>query len=455
MTICTGLLPAYSTGLAALDTRIFRRIFTPVWHWLPKSVQQKISTQLPADFHRSGYYHVMADFQTAKSENPAPRVNMLLPSINKDHLTGGPATLVNFMLEIKRRLPGLELRFLPIMVPFDVVKHQVPSSLADFQLVSGADAADDRHSAFSVVTDASRKQYPISIREHDIFVASMWPTFFPGRSALDRQMELFGRKHKLLYIVQDYEPMALYSWSDFFLLARQTYQDPDNTIPLIATESLYRYMQQAGHTFPVSYQFDPKANATPISPEEFVEKQEIILIYGRPDTPRNCFSLIFEALLKVTAEHPSIAERFRFVSVGEKHVDYRLNNGAKLESLGFMDPAEYKALVLKSAIGVFFVVSPHTGYVVLELANSGALAVSNSFETKEITALHPNIREPATMSPEGVSNTIVASVQEFWRTPDVGVSNAIKHYEEINILPKDNFPFLEDVFKSQLMEFSS
>jgi hypothetical protein len=433
-----------------LDIKSIKRTFSPMWRKLPKSTQRKVSAQLPADFHRSGYFHVMADFKVARSDVNRPRVNMLLPSVNKDHVTGGPATLVNFMLETKRRLPGMDLRFLPIMVPFDPGKHQMPASLGEFHIVTGNAAGRDDQGSFTVVADAGQKAHPISLRQNDIFVASMWPTFFPGRALLDRQEEFFRQKHKLLYIVQDYEPLALYSWSDFYLLALQTYQDPENTIPLIATESLYRYMEKAGHSFPVTYHFDPKANATPVNPEDFVEKQETILIYGRPDTPRNCFTLIFEALYKVTAEHPSIAERFRFVSVGEKHADYRLNHGAKLESLGFMDPADYKDLVLKSAIGVFFVVSPHTGYVALELANSGALVVSNSFETKNITELHPNIREPASMSPAGIADAIVTSVQEFWREPDSGPSRARSHYEHINRNPKENFPFLEDLFKDHL-----
>jgi len=157
-----------------------------------------------------------------------------------------------------------------------------------------------------------------------------------------------------------------------------------------------------------------------------------------------------EALLKLTGEHPSIAERFQFISVGKKHPDYKLNNGAVLNSLGFMPVEEYRDLLARAAVGCFVVVSPHTGYVCLEMARNGILSVSNSFRTKHIQELHPNIRPITKMDVNGVTDKLLTTVQEFWRSPDaaIKVANQTEDERASNFLTKKEFPFIQELISN-------
>jgi len=404
----------------------------------------------PATYPRDGYFHVLAPFRSSPRDIGRVRINLVLPSVCREHLTGGPATLVNYLMAVADRFPEFGLRLLPVMVPFSGDPGELPEKLRDFAITrmpSAAAVATPEPPSREIVQDAAAKQGVLPISADDVFIASMWPTHHLCKALQRDQESCFGRAHKIQYLIQDYESSAIYPWSDLFLLAEQTYQDVDDTIAVVGTRSLRDYLYQQGHDYKACYDFEPGGNAL-AAVDRDVEKKEIMVVYGRPGTPRNCFPMLMEALLRLTAEHPSIADRFTFVSLGESHPDYRLNHGAVLKSGGFLPPEDYRELLASAAVGVFMVVSPHTGYVGLEMARHGILTVSNSFRTKDVTRLHPNIRTPDAMTVEGVTGALLAAVQAFWRDPALGPRTAI----EFQASPRaarpaaGDFPFIDELF---------
>jgi O-antigen biosynthesis protein len=392
------------------------------------SRQKEPAAPVVVDPPREPYFHVMSPFKSAPCASRRTRINLVLPSVHAEHLTGGPATLVNYLHAIAAAFPDFGFRLLPVMVPFDGDREALPPSLIDFEITSMVTEvlSDGAMLEREIVADSAYKQGILPVAVNDVFIATMWPTHFVCKALQRDQAAHFGRSHKLQYVIQDYEPAALFPWSELYLLAEQTYADIDDTIAIVATHSLHRYLVEQGHCYRSSYSFDPSGNTVALV-AEIVEKSEVIIVYGRPGAPRNCFTLLIEALLRVTGEHPEVARRFRFISLGEAHPNYRLNHGAVLESGGFLSPDDYRSLLLSAAVGCFFVVSPHTGYVCLEMASHGLLTVSNSFRTKDVKALHPNIREPQAMNVDGVSNAIVEAVQDFWRDPGRGRRVALEH----------------------------
>ena len=134
--------------------------------------------------------------------------------------------------------------------------------------------------------------------------------------------------------------------------------------------------------------------------------------------------------------------------MGEKHADYKLNNGAVVNSLGFVPVEDYRNLLARAAVGCFIVVSPHTGYICLEMARNGMLSISNSFRTKEIQNLHPNIRPVKAMDVDGLTDTLLTTVQEFWRAPDfaVGIACQIEEERVQKMGDSKEFPFIEELF---------
>lgn len=405
----------------------------------------------PVPYPRDGYFHVLTPFRSSPRDIGRVRINLVLPSVCREHLTGGPATLVNYLMAVADRFPDYGLRLLPVMVPFSGDPEVLPENLRDFAITRLPASAEAPSGAGApvreIVQDAAAKQGLLPVSPDDVFIASMWPTHHLCKALQRDQEGYFGRAHKIQYLIQDYESSAIYPWSDLFLLAEQTYEDVDDTIAVVGTRSLRDYLYQQGHAYKACYDFEPGGNAL-AAVDRDVEKKEIMVVYGRPGTPRNCFPLLMEALLKLTAEHPSIAERFTFVSLGESHPDYRLNHGAVLKSGGFLPPADYRELLASAAVGFFMVVSPHTGYVGLEMARNGILTVSNSFRTKDVTRLHPNIRTPDAMTVEGATAALLAAVQAFWRDPGLGPRTAIEFRASPPAAPPDagDFPFIGELF---------
>ena len=404
-------------------------------------------------YQRSGYYHVLAPFPTEKDDpKEALRVTLILPSIYSEHLTGGPATLLNYILAVKKEYPQAVIRLIPVMVSFLGEVEKLPSSIKKFLI---CDNPEKQQWEDCILSYAASKALPVPVGKRDVFIASMWPTFFLAKALKDKQQSYFGASYPVQYLIQDYESAALYPWSSFFLMAEQTYTYPQDTIAIVGTKSLADYLEEQGHSFLEKYVFDPIANAVIAELPEENSKEELFVVYGRPDTPRNCFDLIYEALLILTAHHPSVAERVTFVSVGEKHADLPLNHGAVLQSRGFLPKDKYKQLMQKASLACFFVISPHTGYVGLEFAYSGAITISNSFRTKDISKFHPNIRCPKAMTPADLAQAFVEAVQETWRNPNGGIHCAKEFMEReanssaglLNAEKKDsNFPFIRLLF---------
>lgn len=400
-------------------------------------------------YERNGYFHVLTDFPVHPDiKSTSPRINLILPSVHREHITGGPATLINYILAIKAKFPDFNIRLLPVMVPFDGHRKDLPDSLHSFYLDFGKINSAEKD---SILCKAYTKTTSVPIRENDVFIASMWPTFYLALGLKHQQEKLYGIKRPIQYMIQDYESSALFSWSTFFLMAEQTYTFPDETIAVVGTKALSEYLETQGYRFLKKYTFDPFPHAilTDIPPPD--SKKELCVIYGRPDTPRNCFDLIYEALLDITAKHPSIAERVEFVSVGEKHANLPLNNRAILKSRGFLPVADYKALLANTSVACFFVISPHTGYVGLEFAHAGALTITNSFRTKSAADLHPNVREPDCMTPKSVGDALIQAIQETWRNPNVGIKTAMD-FNANSPVPTDKtteqFHFLDGMFRT-------
>ena len=242
----------------------------------------------PIPFPRNGYFHVMAPYQSCAQNIGRVRINLVLPSVCSEHLTGGPATLVNYVMAVAEAFPDYSLRLLPVMVPFSGNPEELPEKLREFTITRMPPSPEAAGEApvQEIVLDAARKQGLLPISPDDVFIASMWPTHHICKALQRDQAGYFGRGHKIQYLIQDYESSAIYPWSELFLLAEQTYEDVDDTIAVVGTRSLRDYLYEQGHDYKACYHFEPGGNAV-AAVDRDVEKKEIMVVYGRPDTPRN------------------------------------------------------------------------------------------------------------------------------------------------------------------------
>ena len=62
---------------------------------------------LQMTFSRNSYFHIIKPFKIIADNQPKiKRLNLLLPSVDERHITGGPATLLKYILNIKKNIPS-------------------------------------------------------------------------------------------------------------------------------------------------------------------------------------------------------------------------------------------------------------------------------------------------------------------------------------------------------------
>ena len=199
----------------------------------------------------------------------------------------------------------MPIRLFPLLMP--VTDETIfPNSLKDFATIN---APNDDQSVDCIVSYANTSRHlPISISENDICIASIFITYYVAQQIEQKKLAIFGINHPIQYFIQDYESAALFSWSATFLMAENTYKYCKNDIAIINSQNLSDYFVQKNYQFLAQYHFNPLLQFYKIEPEAYKAKKNLFVVYGRPETPRNCFDIIIEALIKLTER------KFRYCS---------------------------------------------------------------------------------------------------------------------------------------------
>ena len=121
-----------------------------------------------------------------------------------------------------------------------------------------------------------------------------------------------------------------------------------------------------------------------------------LLFYARPTNPRNMFGLGLQALREVCADPVFQDAEWEFQAIGGRGSvpPVVLRPGVTLTPAPWQDYRGYAELLRESDILLSLMLSPHTSYPVLEMAASGGIAVTNTYNNKtaaRMTAISPNI----------------------------------------------------------------
>ena len=255
----------------------------------------------------------------------------------------------------------------------------------------------------------------------DVFLATFWTTAELAIRIGKWQAAEFDRQiRSIAYLVQDFEP-GFYPWSAQWALARQTYAGDVPTIAVINTSLLRDHLAGEGIRFAAEFTFEPRLAATlrPFLDEPPRERTRRILVYGRPETPRNAFPLIVDGLREWAATDPK-AFGWTVESAGRKHPPIDLAPGLRLTSLGKLELAAYGALLRESAVGLSLMVSPHPSYPPLDMAHLGMLVATNRFAAKDLATWHQNIRSLGSLSAQGIAAALRDLTEAFEADPGTG-----------------------------------
>jgi glycosyltransferase involved in cell wall biosynthesis len=343
------------------------------------------------------------------------RVNLLVPTIDLEHLRGGCSAKLNLARRLADR--GLRLRLV-------AVDHTPPLPRSWQRTV-------ESHSGLSGLFDRlevafARKEGPLEVSTADRFIATTWWTAHLAHGAMGR---LDGER--FLYLISEYEPFT-FPMGASAALACQSYELPH--FALFSTDLLRDYFQ--GRRLGVfsesaeAGERDSAAFADAITQIEPPSERELaaggtrrLLFYARPEShaTQNMFELGILALGRAVSEGVLGTDwELNGVGTAETGESIDLGEGAVLEMLPPPGQEDYAELLRAHDAGLALMYAPHPSLVGIEMASAGMLTVTNSFENKTADAMAAISSNLITVEPsvEGVCTGLreaAAGVDDFGR----------------------------------------
>jgi hypothetical protein len=358
-----------------------------------------------------------------------PRINLVVLGARKDGAFGGTETALRFFDSMRCHYKRSR-----------VISLQESEDDHDARWEGRRLETDHSHDAHTVAY-MGRRNFPLSV-EHDTdhFIATHWLTADFVVFVRERQRASnFPAKNPFVYLIQDFEP-GFYPWSSRYLLAESTYALSEDTIAVFNTDLLKKFFERAGHEFSHAYAFEPRLN-----PELAIqkrralnhEKRKLMLIYGRPSSPRNAFELIVDTL-HIFAERYKSVQKWDILSLGEPHGRVRLPGGVSIRSGGKLSLDQYAQHLLDASVGLSLMVSPHPSYPPLEMAEFGVRVVTNTFANKDLSARSKNILSVSDARPSSLADALIEACEAHEKGVPLSFESAFLGSE-------DEFSFSEQI----------
>ncbi|MFA7402728.1 MAG: hypothetical protein WC007_01945 [Pelobacteraceae bacterium] len=350
-----------------------------------------------------------------KSRHDFRRLNLVIPSINREHTFGGISTALQLYRGLVRELGSDVLRRI-------IVTDYAPGSgdLEDFSGYRVVGWDDDSDAAEQILAANFRSGQSMPVTRGDVYLTTQWITAYLAQRSAVAQAALFGGvPNRIGYMIQDYEP-GFYPYSTDHVLCESTYRSSVPQVAIFNSSFLHDFFKGHGYSFEREYCFEPRLNSRLKEmlalPQRSAKKRQI-LVYGRPSTPRNAFPLLIEGLRLWAGPQ---WQEWQVISAGEQHPDVPLGHGLVLRSVGKLSLDQYATLLHESAVGASLMISPHPSYPPLEMAHFGVLTVSNRFAFKDLARWHDNIVSIDQCTPEAIAKALSEQCSRFLGDPETG-----------------------------------
>jgi hypothetical protein len=305
-------------------------------------------------------------------------VNVVVPDVSEGAVFAGQRTALRAGMALGHEL-GLPVRVV-LLDPTD--PYRDPRSVADIlqrQLGAYPNGLDVVPAVLLPETTAGAA---------DVWCVTHWTTAHAADVAARAGLLDPAR---VVYLVQDYEP-GFNPWSTYYALARATYHAGFhllvNSTPLNAYLDRHEGVHAADTcVFAPALELDRLAAAA--AARERSDRARLFL-YARPSHPRNLYAIGVAALRLAVRRLVADGVAVDAVGAGEPHPAEQLAPGVTLRPLGRLVLDDYFALLSRVDVGVSLQHSPHPSHPPLDLAVSGARAVTNDFGGTR-GALHPRL----------------------------------------------------------------
>lgn len=336
------------------------------------------------------------------------RINILIPSLNKDKVFGGIATAMKFFNQFNDDNYAKR-----IIVTDTEMKDDDLDNYKDYKLVDNAKQSDIE---YQVVNISDKNNCNLVVTENDIFIASAWWTAYSIKNIIKWQKDNYKLKkcHNLLYFIQDYEPY-FYPWSSRQCSADSTYRMDIPTTAIFNSKELMEYFNIHNYKFDDSYYFSPILNDSLkkhlLEDEELPRKKQIV-VYGRPGVARNAFEIVEESLMLAFEDRDDVDE-WNFISMGEDHYEAVIKDDVTLKSVGKLTLDEYAKTMEESYLGISLMISPHPSYPPLEMSSFGIKTITNNYDNKDISYFNDNIISVKYCDAEHIAKEIIKLLDNY------------------------------------------
>jgi O-antigen biosynthesis protein len=221
---------------------------------------------------------------------------------------------------------------------------------------------------------------------------------------------------KVIYLVQDYEP-GFHPWSMDFALARATYHAGFRIV--VNSRPLADYLREQElidieSDLVFAPHLDPERLAQ-VASKRRADKRVGVFFYARPSKPRNLYPLGVATLRRAYHLLGADAARCDVFAAGEPCPPISLTPERTVQALGDTGWDGYFDLLRRVHVGLSLMYSPHPSHPPLELAVSGARAVTNTFGSAR-NGLHPRITT-ARADPDELAHVLVDAVRAALEDP--------------------------------------
>ena len=122
--------------------------------------------------------------------------------------------------------------------------------------------------------------------------------------------------------------------------------------------------------------------------------------------------MVVEALRVWGRTYPKAGD-WRLVSLGGAHRPVELGPNLNLVSFGKVSLDEYSDHLLRSAVGLSLMISPHPSYPPLEMAGFGVRVVTNNFANKNLSSRSPFLNCVEEVTPARIAQTLREQCDAF------------------------------------------
>lgn len=367
------------------------------------------------EFHDGN--HIYVDYRVAESNkviqarpchlNYKKRINIIIPSLNKDKVFGGISTAMKFFDTIQDE----EIAKRIIIIDSDIKKDD----LDRYPKYVVVDCKENSTEQYQVVDIHDAGNCYLEVDKNDIFLATAWWSAYIITPVIKWQAEQYHQDLKnLLYFIQDYEPY-FYPWGSRYCLAESTYHLDIPTIAIFNSIELKDYFVNKGYTFENTYYFTPILNdqlKKHVLEDKEVPRKKQIICYGRPSVYRNAFEILCDALI-IAFQDRKDANEWELLSMGEDHYDVRIKDNLMLKATGKLSLDEYARKMEEAYMGISLMISPHPSYPPLEMSTFGVKTITNAYENKDLSTFNQNIISVTSCNPRLLAEEIKKLLDQY------------------------------------------